>query len=79
MAKVVYRSLKPSKPVKRSASVTTKRVRSSDGKAVTVYTIDADSHTFGDDLSYVFRQNVKKARRQNKQLLGSAAGVAEKG
>jgi hypothetical protein len=76
MATVIYAPLKPSKSQKRA--VATKRVRSVDGKAVTVRTLDADSRTFGDDLSYVFRQNVKRARRENKRLVEAADRVPAK-
>lgn len=78
MAKVVYTTLKPSKSGKKTSSVTTKRVKGADGKALTVHTIDADSQTFGDDVSYVFRQNVRKARRENKRLVGSSDRVPAK-
>lgn len=78
MAKVTYTSLKPSKSGKKTGSVTTKRVKGADGKTLTVHTINADSRTFGDDLSYVFRQNVKKARRENKRLVGCSDRVPAK-
>lgn len=75
MAKLVYTSLKAAKPTRKSAakkkaSVTTKRVKGPDGKSLTVHTVDADSRTFGDDISYVFRQNVRKARSENKKIVG---------
>ncbi len=70
MAKVVYASLKPSKPG-RNTSVTTKHVTTADGERLTVHTVNADSPTFGEDLSYVFKKNVAKARRENKRLLSS--------
>ena len=78
MAKVVYTSLKPSKLGKKAVSVTTKRVRNSLGEAMTVYTVDADSRTFSEDLSYAFRQNVKKVRREHKRRLGAAERVVAK-
>jgi hypothetical protein len=66
MTKIEYVSIKQPKPA-RSPSVTTKRVRGTSGEFVTVYTVDADSRTFGDDLTYVFKQNVKKARSASKR------------
>jgi hypothetical protein len=77
MTKVVYAPLKSSK-TKRSRSVATKQVRSPDGQPLTIRTVDADSRTFGDDLSYVFRQNVKRARQENKRLGRSANRVVSK-
>jgi hypothetical protein len=64
MAKIVYRPLKST----GKASVATKRVKGPGGKAVTVHVVNSDSKTFEDDLSYVFRHNVRKARRKNRQL-----------
>jgi hypothetical protein len=78
MAKVVYGSLKGSKSG-RSGSVTTKRIKSSGGTAVTVRKVDADSLTLGEDLRYVFEKNVSKVRRENKQLFGSPDRVSKKG
>jgi hypothetical protein len=44
-----------------------------------VLSLDANSATFIDDLATVFRKNVAKARRENRQLFGSADGLrAEK-
>lgn len=63
MAKVVVRHIKGGK----KTSVTTKRVRNAAGKYVTVRTINADSPTFSDDVSYVFTKNVAKARRAAKK------------
>lgn len=77
MAKIISASLKGSKT--RKPSVPSKRVRGSDGQFVTVRTINADSPSFSDDLSYAFRQNVKRARQENKKILGSSDRVAPKG
>lgn len=33
-------------------------------------TLDADSRTFADDLTFAFARNVAKARRENKRLTG---------
>ena len=37
--------------------------------------LDSNSATFDDDLTYDVRKNVAKARRENKKLLGSADGI----
>jgi hypothetical protein len=71
MAKVVYSSMKPHKPDRKGTSVTTKRVRGPEGRMTTVYQVDANSPTFGDDIGYVFAQNVKRARRANRLLTRS--------
>jgi hypothetical protein len=70
MARVVYAPFKRPKTGKKPRSVTAKRVKTANGKSVTIHTVNADSSTFGDDLTYVFRQNVKRARKANKQLAG---------
>lgn len=70
MAKVVYASLKPKKSAGKT-SVATVRVVGSDGKRSTVYKLDANSRTLDEDLSFVFKKNVEKARRTNKKILGS--------
>ena len=74
MTKIVHASLDNGPRSKRR--VPSKRVVGPDGNAITMYTVDAESETFVDDLSYVFRQNVKKARRMNKRLVGSPDRVA---
>jgi hypothetical protein len=64
---------------KKAGSVRSKRMRNADGKFVQVLSLDANSATFIDDLATVFRKNVAKARRENRQLFGSADGLrAEK-
>ena len=78
MVKVVYASLKPANAKAKAATVQTKRVKSREGKVVTIHTVNADSRTFGEDLSYVFRQNVKKARRENKRRTGLSDRVPAK-
>jgi hypothetical protein len=69
MPKVVVEQLNQSKPGRHAVSK--KRVRDSAGNARTIRTIDAESPTFGDDLRYVFTRNVRKARRENKRLIGT--------
>jgi hypothetical protein len=69
MTKVVFKPLKTSGRV----SVKRKKVRDADGKLTTMFVVDANSPTFADDITYVFRKNVAKARRNNKALLKRAA------
>jgi hypothetical protein len=71
MAKIVIEPLKAAKANRRPTSVTAKRVKAEDGRSVIFHTVSAESRTFEHDLSYVFRQNVKRARKANKQLTGS--------
>jgi hypothetical protein len=71
MAKVVYSSMKPHKLGRKGTSVTTKRVRGPEGRMTTIYQVDASSPTFGDDIGYVFAQNVRRARRANRGLTRS--------
>ena len=67
-----------SRTVKKAGSVREKRMRNADGKYVRVLSLDANSATFIDDLTTVFEKNVAKARRENKQLFGSADGLRTK-
>ncbi len=77
LAKVVVSKLNP--PARtENGSVTAKRVRDSEGKLRTIRTLNVGSATFGDDLTYVFRKNVAKARRENKQVVGSTDLVPAK-
>jgi hypothetical protein len=80
MVDVVIANLKRAKgrAAKRAGSVRTKRMRKADGKSVRVLSLDANSATFIDDLTTVFEKNVEKARRENRQLFGSADGLRAK-
>jgi hypothetical protein len=62
----------------KKGSVREKRMRNADGKFVRVLSLDANSATFIDDLTTVFEKNVAKARRENRQLFGSADGSRAK-
>jgi hypothetical protein len=77
---VAVADLKRTKPRggKKSGFVREKRMRTSDGKVVRVLSLDANSATFIADLTTVFEKNVAKARRENKQLFGSADGFRKK-
>ena len=70
MAKVVYAKLNTDK--NPGAGVSSKTVRDTDGRISTVHTVNADSSTFGADLSHAFRLNVRKARQDNKKATGAS-------
>jgi hypothetical protein len=78
MTDVTIAEIKQPKTRGRKSSVREKTLRDSEGRAVRVLTIDANSPTFSDDLTVVFRRNVAKARRENKKLFGSADGLRPK-
>ncbi len=64
---------KHAKPLKAGpgAKVAVKTLRAPDGGKVTVRALDANSSTFGSDFLYVFKQNVRKARKENKDRFGA--------
>jgi hypothetical protein len=79
MSKVVVADLGNAGVLSGTAkSIRKRRVHGSDGRAKEVMLLDLNSATFDDDLTYVFEKNVAKARRENKQLLGSADGTESK-
>lgn len=51
-----------------SPEVTMRTVRDSEGKAHRVRVIDVNSKTFSSDLLSVFKSNVSRARREEKNL-----------
>ena len=63
---------------KAKTSVREKRLHRADGTIARVLSLDANSPTFDDDLTYVFEKNVARARRENKKLFGSADGPQAK-
>lgn len=71
MAKIVIAQLNPKASASRKTGVTEKRVRDLEGQVKTLRTVDLNSRTFGEDLTYVFRKNVAKARRDNKKIIGT--------
>lgn len=82
MAKVVVKKLAKSTARQigaRGAAISSKRVGDLHGGSTTLVTIDADSKTFANDLTYVFGKNVAKARRENKRITGALDGVPAKG
>ena len=79
MAKVIVSDLKSKEAVRPGKGrVAEKRVPNGEGQVKVLRTLDVGSSTFGDDLHYVFRKNVAKARRDNKRIIGSADGVVTK-
>lgn len=78
MNDVTIAEIKQPKTQGRKGSVREKILRDPEGRAVRVLTLDANSPTFTDDLTVVFRRNVAKARRENKRLFGSADGLRPK-
>lgn len=80
MVKLVVAKLSGSGKLKKShRTVVQKRVRGADGKLSVMRTLDGESKTFSDDLTYVFSRNVAKARRENKKVIGAADRVPAKG
>ena len=59
----------------RPETVAVKSVSAERGGKLRVLSVDANSPSFGDDFLYVFTQNVKRARKENKQRLGSPSGA----
>jgi hypothetical protein len=56
---------KPSKKTKPGSEIVYR-----EGKRRTVHTLDANSASFGKQLNWVFAQNVKKARKANRRVIG---------
>ena len=46
-----------------------------DGAVIEIVTLDANSPHFDQSLDLAFTRNVRRARRQNKQVIGNSAGV----
>jgi hypothetical protein len=65
---------KAKKAGRKPKGVVVRRVTSPTGDKVAVRAVDANSPTFGEDFLYVFTQNVKAARKENKAKLGSLSG-----
>jgi hypothetical protein len=55
-----------------------KRFKASSGKYAHVAVLDANTASFGSDLLEVFRENVAKARKENKRLFGSPDRAPER-
>jgi hypothetical protein len=78
MADIIIADLAKTKARRQKGSVREKTLRDSEGRTVRVLSLDANSETFSDDLTLVFRRNVAKARRENKKLFGAASGFRPK-
>ena len=78
MAKVIIRNLSKTLAAAGRRSLSEKRVINAEGKVVKIPTIDSNSPHFSADLLRVFRKNVAKARRENKQRFGSPDRVGQK-
>jgi hypothetical protein len=77
VAKVVIKDLSKKLSAARRV-LPEKRVVSAEGKIVRIPTIDSNSPHFSADLLQLFRRNVAKARRENKQRFGSPDRVGQK-
>jgi hypothetical protein len=79
MLDVIVESLsKPKARRERTSGVRERYLRNAEGRSVRVFSLDANSPTFADDLTLLFERNVAKARRENKKLFGSADGFQAK-
>jgi hypothetical protein len=77
MARIIVRKLN-GKLGPRHARVVSISVHKPTGERVRILSVDANSPTFGNDLSIIFERNVAKARRANKKKFGSPDRVAQK-
>ena len=79
MTRIIVRKLngKGGTPHAQS-SVVSKSVHKPSGERTRILSVDANSPTFGSDLSIIFERNVAKARRANKKKFGSPDRVAQK-
>lgn len=68
---------KHDKPMKapKGAKVAAKQIFTLSGDKVTVRAIDANSRTFASDFLYVFKQNVRRARKENRERFGASDRV----
>jgi hypothetical protein len=79
MTRVIVRKLN-GKGILRHArsSVVSKNVHKPSGERIRILSVDANSPTFGNDLSIIFERNVAKARRANKKKFGSPDRATQK-
>ena len=66
VVKVVVAKVSPKGRKRRRGAVATKRVRGVDGEFTKQFWIDANSPTFDEDLTRVFKLNVARAIQSNK-------------
>lgn len=63
---------------KAASKIVSQRQRDAEGKLSLYRFVDARSASFGADFDKVFRSNVRKARRENKRIVGTTdRGVAK--
>ena len=80
MAKFEVRtSPKAKRASTRPDTVAIKTIAGREGGKLRVLAVDANSPSFGDDFLYVFTQNVRRARKENKERLGSTSGAKRGG
>jgi hypothetical protein len=77
MTRIIVRKLNGKERHGRS-SVVSKSVHKPSGERTKILSVDANSPTFGNDLSIIFERNVARARRANKKKFGSADRVTQK-
>jgi hypothetical protein len=77
MTRIIVRKLNGKGRHGRS-SVASKSVHKPGGERTKILSVDANSPTFGNDLSIIFERNVARARRANKKKFGSADRVTQK-
>ena len=63
----------------RPDTVAVKTMSGKQGGKLRILTDDANSPSFSDDFLYVFTQNVRRARKENKEQLGSTSGAKRGG
>jgi hypothetical protein len=79
MTRVIVQKLGAKNGSKRvRSSVVSKSIHKPNGDRIRILSVDANSPTFGNDLSIIFERNVAKARRANKKKFGSPDRVTQK-
>jgi hypothetical protein len=79
MPRIIVKKLAGKAGARRGrSSVVSKRIHTPSGERVKILSVDANSPTFGNDLSIIFERNVAKARRANKKKFGSPDRVTQK-
>lgn len=63
------------KASRRPKTVGVKTVSTNDGVKTRMFSLDANSASFGDDFLYVFKSNVKMARKKSKEHRASHGGA----
>jgi hypothetical protein len=78
MTRIIVRKLGKNGARHARSSVVSKSIHKPNGERTKILSVDANSPTFGNDLSIIFERNVAKARRANKKKFGSPDRVAQK-